>query len=70
MLLYNTVVDVFLKLAERLVAKAAYWWGKCCVGDIILRLKRKRKGSIIILYNNVLSQLKTKVIFHLTQFFA
>ena len=60
----------FLKLVERLLAKTDYLRGKCCVGDLILRLKCKRKGNIIRLYDNVLSQLKTKVVFYLTKLFA
>ena len=70
MILYNRVFDIYLKLVERLVAKAAYLCGKCCVGDLILRLKRKRKGNIIRLYDNVLYQLKTKEVFYLTKLFA
>ena len=61
---------IFLKLVERLLAKTDYLRGKCCVGDLILRLKCKRKGNIIRLYDNVLSQLKTKVVFYLTKLFA
>ena len=61
MIPYNKVFDIFLKLVERLLAKTAYLWGKCCVGILILRMKCKRKGNIIRLYDNVLNQLKTKI---------
>ena len=61
---------IFLKLVERLLAKTYYLRGKCSVGDLILRLKCKRKGNIIRLYDNVLNQLKTKVVFYLTKLFA
>ena len=61
---------IFLKLVERLLAKTDYLRGKCCVGDLILRLKCKRKGNIIRLCDNVFNQLKTKVVFYLTKLFA
>ena len=70
MIPYNKVFDIFLKLVERLLAKTAYLRRKCCVGDLILRMKCKRKGNINRLFDNVLSQLKTKVVFHLTKFFV
>ena len=67
---FNEVFDIFFKLVERLLAKTGYFRGKCCVGALILRMLCKRIGDIIRLCDNVLSQLKTNVVFLLTKLFA